>query len=91
MPARVTEGALTENDALLLLRCGLVSSTLRMEGAYCGKDKEKHTSDSRLGREKKMRGVQRGEHEELVERRKGRSERLTRIGCQQTLSCLLGQ
>jgi len=46
MPARVTEGALTENDALLLLRCGLVLSTLRMESAYCGKDKEKHTRDS---------------------------------------------
>lgn len=38
-----------------------------------------------------MRGVQRGEHEELVEGRKGRSERLTGIGCQPTLSCLLGQ
>jgi hypothetical protein len=42
-----------------------------MEGAYCCVNKGERRK-TRKG--KKMRGVQRGEHEELVERWKGRSE-----------------
>lgn len=41
------------------------------------------TQETRKG--KKTRGVQRGEHEELVEGRKSRSERLTGIRCRRDL------
>jgi len=51
-----------------------------MEGAYCGMSKGGRRK-TRKG--KKMRGMQCGEHEELVEGWKGQSEpkRLTRIRC----------
>jgi hypothetical protein len=66
MPARVTEGALTENDALLLLRPRFEHVTDGKRLLRQGQGKAHKRLG--LGRETKMRGVQRGEHEELVER-----------------------
>ena len=79
MPARVTDGALTENDALLLLQP-------RFEHATDGRRLLRYgtrLSAEKTRKGKKMRGVQRGEHEELVEGWKGRSEPqgLTGIRC----------
>jgi hypothetical protein len=83
MPARVTEGALTENDALLLLRPRFEHVTDGKRLLRQGQGK----AHKRLGREKKMRGVQRGEHEELVER----TERSIRTADLSTAAVLVGQ